>query len=181
MQRESSPARRRRQQRRLPGTAELGPGTYTVTNGDGAPGANPAFTAWNFNSSGPNWVWDFLIIDDATRQVVMDSCCGTQIYPTQMDAALSAHAQDFSQPFTLTQQTTLDFVTEDYYPYDNLGGVALELAPEPSALLLFAAAIASLALQRAATPCGPRVAMADGLEMRPPRGAAAPGRVRASR
>ena len=94
-----------------PAQLTLGPGTYTVTNGDGAPGANPAFTAWNFNSSGANWVWDFLIIDDATRQVVMDSCCGTQVYPTQMDAALSAHAQDFSQPFTLTQQTTLDFVT----------------------------------------------------------------------
>ena len=123
----------------------LEPGTYTVANGAGAPGANPDFTAWNFNSSGANWVWAFLIVNDATLQVVMDGCC-EQIYSTQAAAATDPFAQSFSQMFTLTQQTTLDFVTEDYDPGDNLGGVALEIVPESSAALSQMASIAGLVL-----------------------------------
>jgi hypothetical protein len=120
----------------------LDPGTYTVTNGDGALGANPDFTAWNFNSSGNNWIWTFLIINDANLQVIMDGCCGAQVYSTQAAAAADPFAQNFSQMFMLTQRTTLDFVTEDYGPGDNLGGVALEITPEPSVALLHLASIA---------------------------------------
>ena len=131
----------------------LDPGTYTVTNGDGAPGANPDFTAWNFNSAGANWVWSFLIINDANRQVVMDGCCGSpQIFSTQSAAAADPFAQNFSQIFTLTQRTTLDFVTEDFGPADNLGGVALELTPEPSNALSQLVGIAGLAILRRRLP-----------------------------
>jgi hypothetical protein len=108
-----------------PTQVTLEAGSYTVTNGDGLPGADPSFTAWSGSSSGAGWIWDFLIIDHATNEVVLDSCCGTQVYPTQLGAATSLHATKFSKTFRLTHRTTLDFVVEDPFPTDNLGGVAL--------------------------------------------------------
>src|SRR5580698_7141779 len=49
----------------------LGPGTYSITNGDTTIGDK--FSAWNFE--GPvstNWVWSFLAANDANHQVLMD-------------------------------------------------------------------------------------------------------------
>jgi hypothetical protein len=128
-------------------------GTYKVTNGNGKPGANPNFISWNFNSSGANWVWSFIIINDANKEVLMDGCCGP-IFNTQAGAANQSFAVNFSQSLTLTQQTTLDFVTEDYFPPDNLGGMAVSISPastsvpEPASWTLVGVALVSLVFVR---------------------------------
>lgn len=122
----------------------LGPGTYTVTNGSGMPGSNPNFSAWRVNG-GNNWNWNFLVIDDAALKVVMFGCCNTvpnvgpTYFTTQAAAAAQPYAQNFSANFTLAAMTTLDFVTEDYFPADNAGGMSLKVAaavPEPSSWAL---------------------------------------------
>jgi len=107
----------------------LAAGSYTITNGDGQAGANPNFTAWNYNSGGANWIWAFIAIDDATRTVLVDSLPdpGISVVATQAAAAAQDAAVNYVGHFTLSQTTTVDFVTEDYYPYDNLGGVALNV------------------------------------------------------
>ena len=42
-----------------PETLTLGPGTYTITNGD----LTGQYSAWRFNGA-PNWVWNFGITTD---------------------------------------------------------------------------------------------------------------------
>jgi hypothetical protein len=107
-------------------------GTYQITNGTGRPGADSNFTGWRFNSN-PNWVWNFVIADNATNKVVFygeaDGVQGTQ-------AAIAAQpaVQNYLATFTLPATTTLNFMIRDYFLPDNAGGMALnlQLIPEPS-------------------------------------------------
>jgi len=107
-------------------------GTYQITNGTGQPGADSNFTGWRFNSN-PNWVWNFVIADNATNKVVFygeaDGVQGTQ-------AAIAAQpaVQNYLATFTLPATTTLSFMIRDYFLPDNAGGMALnlQLIPEPS-------------------------------------------------
>jgi hypothetical protein len=48
----------------------LGAGTYVITNG----ATSGYFSGWNFQGypGSPNWVWSFLIADDATGKVRID-------------------------------------------------------------------------------------------------------------
>lgn len=133
----------------------LGPGTYTVTNGIASVGANPSYSAWRWNGDlGYNWTWSFVIANDANKKVLMDGCCPSVSFPTQSAAALDSFGQNFSQVFTLAQQTTLDFVIEDYYPPDNAGGVALLITPEPSTALLVFLGIAGFSAWRSRRRAG---------------------------
>jgi hypothetical protein len=125
----------------------LGPGTYTITNASLLPGADPQYSAWRFNGA-DNWVWAFMMINDADKTVIVEGCCGAQVYNSQAAAAADPFAQNFFASFTLATTTTLDFITEDYYPPDNAGGVSLDIepasktpistsaAPEPATLAL---------------------------------------------
>ena len=131
----------------------LDAGTYTITNGSNMQGANPNFTAWRFNGA-DNWVWAFEIIDDASKKMLVQGCCGDFVYNTQAGAANQAFAQNYSSTLTLTATTTLDFITEDYYPYDNAGGVALNIessaaaVPEPSTIVLMLAGLGFVGWKR---------------------------------
>ena len=139
----------------------LDAGTYTITNGSLLKGADPAYSAWRFNG-GQNWVWAFMMIDDATKTLLVQGCCGDQVYDSQSGAASQAFAADYSATFTLDKTTTLDFITEDYYPYDNAGGMTLDIeragpsaVPEPSGVALALAglvALASISRRRAQAP-----------------------------
>ena len=135
-----------------PAQITLGPGSYTITNGSGKVGANPDYTAWNFNDAGANWLWAFVAIDDGSRTVLLDSLpdAGITVVATQAAAAAEAAAKNYVGHVTLIKQRTIDFVTEDYYPYDNLGGVALEITrdtpavPEPATWALFLAGFVAI-------------------------------------
>ena len=128
----------------------LGAGSYTITNGSLKPGADPAFSAWRFDG-GDQWVWAFMMIDDASKTLLVQGCCGDQVYGTQAGAANQAFARNYSETFTLAATTTLDFITEDYDPYDNAGGMTLDIeragataVPEPQALALMLAGLAAV-------------------------------------
>lgn len=132
----------------------LGAGTYTITNGSLLPGADPKYSAWRFNG-GDNWVWAFMMIDHASGDLIVQGCCGDFVYNTQAGAANQAFAQTYSTTFTLAGTTTLDFITEDYYPYDNAGGMTLDIepsgtpaVPEPQSLALLLAGLGALAAAR---------------------------------
>jgi hypothetical protein len=133
----------------------LGAGTYVITNA----ATSGYFSGWNFEGypGSSNWVWSFLIADDATGRVLIDDFV-SGVQPTQAAIAgltgtttwdgntqLSATAAaDFTDTLTLTHTTTLDFLIDDYFLGDNGGGVALNIAsassgssiPEPSTLIL---------------------------------------------
>jgi hypothetical protein len=147
-----------------PAQLTLGAGTYTITNAAGQAGAHPGYDAWNFNDGGDqNWVWAFLMVDDASHRVLLDSVpAGGQPF-VGGHAAAAASGASYTASFTLAGKTTLDFVTEDYGPYDNLGGVALKIeaagasaAPEPAAWALMIAGfgLAGGMLRRRATASG---------------------------
>ncbi len=105
-------------------------GSYKVTNGFGMEGATPGYDAWRFNGSESNWIWSFIIVDPATRKVVLDSLPDDNAFVGSHSAVASAsYALNYSGSFTLTSDTELAFITEDYYPYDNAGGVSLNIAP----------------------------------------------------
>jgi hypothetical protein len=132
----------------------LGAGTYTITNGSLLPGADPKYSAWRFDG-GNDWVWSFMMIDDATGKLLVQGCCGTQVFGSQAAAASDVFAQTYSTTFTLAGTTTLDFITEDYYPYDNAGGVTLDIqasgvsaVPEPQSLALMLAGLGALVAAR---------------------------------
>ncbi len=117
-------------------------GSYTVTNANGLSGANPNFTAWNYNKGGDNWLWSFMAIEDDNKTVLLDNLPNLDItvVTTQAAAAAESAAVNYVGHFTLAHDATVDFVTEDYFPPDNLGGVALKVtkddvgssAPEPA-------------------------------------------------
>lgn len=58
------------------------------------PGANPNFTASRFNGV-DNWVWAFEVIDDATKAMLVQGCCGDFVCNTQAGAANQAFAQNY--------------------------------------------------------------------------------------
>lgn len=103
----------------------LGPGTYTISNAVGLAGANPSFTAWRFNG-GNNWVWSVVIVDDATKKVVLYGEAGG-IQSSQDAVASQAAVQAFSASFSLATTTVLDFMIRDYYLADNAGGVSVAI------------------------------------------------------
>jgi hypothetical protein len=143
----------------------LGPGSYTITNADTTPGDK--FSAWNFNSSdNPAWVWSFIVANDANKVVLMDDFIDG-FYATQLAASgatgivtmdgnttLSATSTAaFTDTLVLASTTTVDFLIDDFFLGDNLGGVALNIsgagigstAPEPSTLAMLGLALLTLA------------------------------------
>lgn len=140
----------------------LGPGTYSITNA----ATTGYYSAWNFSSG---WVWSFGVTTDNGNGTgnVFYVGFGTNVHSTQSDAAtaqegfyggpggpsppqLSAtdSVANFLGTFTLASTTTLDFFTLDYYPYDNSGGVALNInstaTPLPSTWLMLLSGFAAL-------------------------------------
>lgn len=122
----------------------LGPGSYSITDANGLPGADPNLTSWRFNGAS-NWVWSFMVVDDATRTVLVDACCGP-VFATQSGAATQPFAVNYATTLSLASTTTLDFVVEDYYLPDNAGGISVQVAavPEPASWALMAGGIAAL-------------------------------------
>ncbi len=135
----------------------LDAGSYTITNA----ATSGYYSAWNFSGG---WVWSFGISDHATNTVLETgfvaggSAHPSGIYPNQGEAAGATDVSTFREiagptayalsatstagfidTLTLSQTTTLDFFTLDYYVPDNQGGVALTLTsvqdvPEPEGL-----------------------------------------------
>ena len=131
-----------------PVLVDFSAGTYTVTNAVGQAGATPGYDAWRFNGSESNWIWTAMIIDAATRQVILDTLPDPQAFVGTHDQVANAdYARKYTGNFTLAEDTTLAFVLEDYYLPDNAGGVALKISsfpaaggvPEPSTWGLFIA------------------------------------------
>jgi hypothetical protein len=148
----------------------LGPGTYTITNGDTTPG--DTYSAWNFQGypTTQNWVWSFLVANDANSQVLMDDYIAG-VYATQIAASsatgiatwdgpsnqLSATSTaGFTDTLVLASPTLLDFMIDDYILSDNGGGVALTITgpgigttvPEPSAFVPLGLSLVALAARR---------------------------------
>jgi hypothetical protein len=121
------------------------------------------YSAWNFQGhrTTPNWVWSFIIADDATSTVIDDgwvsnvqstqatmaALTGTTTHEglTQLPARSTA---SFADTLVLSHSTTLDFLIDDHYLPDNGGGVALDIepVPEPSTFALAALGAATLYL-----------------------------------
>ena len=144
-------------------TVTFDPGSYTVTNGDGEAGANPDFTAWNYGSA---WIWAFMAANSATGEVVLDSLVppytGVFISNDKNTVATAPYALDYVGHFTVTgSPLSLTFFTEDYYPWDNAGGVALKIVkdapvggvPEPAswAMMLCGFALVGATMRRRAS------------------------------
>jgi hypothetical protein len=135
-------------------------GTYIVTNGVGQEGATPGFDAWRFNGSESNWVWAFIIADATTHRTVLDSLPDPSTFVGGHSAvASSSYALNYTGTFTLAAPTQLAFLTEDYFPGDNAGGVSLSIAragdaigavPEPAtwAMMIVGFGAAGIALRR---------------------------------
>jgi hypothetical protein len=145
----------------------LGPGTYTITNAD--PNGTDYYSAWNFNGypTSGNWVWSFVVANDATGVVLMDDYTGGT-WSTQAGAAnatgimtwdgntqlLSTTAAGFTDTLVLSATTTLDFLIDDYLLGDNGGGVALNVGsqstgtPEPASWILLGLGLTFAAVRK---------------------------------
>ncbi|WP_350150024.1 PEP-CTERM sorting domain-containing protein [Nitrosomonas sp.] len=124
----------------------LSAGTYTITNANGLPGANPDFTALRFNDmGGSNWAWGFVIADDSDKRVVLYGEAGG-LSNTKSGIADQLSVQNFVSTLYLPTTTTLDFMIRDYYLADNAGGVALNITavPEPEAYVMLLAGLSWL-------------------------------------
>jgi hypothetical protein len=126
----------------------LGPGTYTVTNA----ATTGTYSAWNTHDpNAADWVWAFGVANDATGVVLLDDYVGTsalnmESFATQAAAAgaTGIHIYDgnnllsatstaaFSDTFTLSATSKLDFYVPDQYTPDNTGGIALNVTLNPS-------------------------------------------------
>ncbi len=123
----------------------LDAGTYAITNA----ASTGYFSGWNFNGSGlgstSNWVWSFQmaehggnIIEDAymndvrSSQAAMASQTGTLSWNgnTLLGSTTTA---GFTDTFTLSHTTVLDFYVDDYNwgLGDNYGGVSLSISAVP--------------------------------------------------
>jgi len=152
-----------------PVVVTLGPGTYTITNAatvNGVvSGANPTFLAYDFQTGNPTaWAWAFLVATDngngTGTMLKADYVNGT--FVSQAAAASATGIQTFSystllpststagfvDTLTLSQTTTLDFFIDDFALSDNSAGVALQIVPEPSSVVLLAAGIGWMAAIR---------------------------------
>jgi len=145
----------------------LGPGTYTFTNAD--PNGTDYFSAWNFQGypNSGNWVWSFVVANDANDTVLMDDFVstiqGTQAAMSNLTGTTTFNGATqlsgtstagFTDSLTLGSTTTLDFFIDDYALGDNGGGVALNIsggatgAPEPGTAAMIVGALALLGLRR---------------------------------
>jgi hypothetical protein len=135
----------------------LAAGTYSITNA----ATSGYYSAWNFQGypTTPNWVWSFIIADDATSTVIDDgwvsgvqstqaamaALTGTTTHEglTQLPATSTA---SFTDTLVLSHSTTLDFLIDDYYLPDNGGGIALDIEPVPEPATFALAALGAIAL-----------------------------------
>jgi hypothetical protein len=117
-------------------------GTYSITNAD----TTGNFSAWNFNTSqSPAWVWSFVIgTDNGNNTANVLKVDWVEVNATTQAAAAGAtnvashsfgnvlnpstSVAAFSDTFTLSATTTLDFFIIDGFLPDNLGGVALNIS-----------------------------------------------------
>jgi hypothetical protein len=109
----------------------LNAGTYRIKNATGLVGADPQYTAWNFNTSqSPTWTWVFVIADNATNKVVFyGEPAGLTLGTTQAAVASQSCVRNYSATFSLATPTTLNFMIRDWFLADNAGGVALDITP----------------------------------------------------
>ena len=104
----------------------LDTGSYSITNAWSNPGA--LYDAWRYNGGSQSWTWSFMVIDDATREVLVDACCGGGPFD-EPAAASQPFAVNYATTLMLGHSTKLDFVIEDSGLSDNAGGVSLLVAP----------------------------------------------------
>ena len=145
----------------------LGPGTYTITDGD----TSTTGSAWDWSTAatGAAWLWDFAAVNDATDVVLLRDYIGTSasnlaFFNTRAAAAQATGVQfyggidgttllsatsttSFSDTLTLASTTLVDFIIPDGVLTDNLGGMTLIVTlnetgvPEPASFLLVATAV----------------------------------------
>ncbi len=141
----------------------LGPGTYTITNAD--PNGTDQFGGWRYDS-GNQWVWSFVVANDATGVVLMDdyvnntdsseAAIANQTGTTTFDGNTMLSATStagFTDTLVLASTTTLDFFVDDFALGDNAGGVALLISggsvsstPEPGSIGLTLAGLSVCAM-----------------------------------
>ena len=134
----------------------LDTGSYSITNAWNSLGA--LYDAWRYNGGSQSWTWSFMVIDDATREVLVDACCGGGPFD-EAAAASQPFAVSYGTTLTLGHSTKLDFVIEDSGLFDNAGGLSVLVAPtdappipsavpEPSTWALMLSGIAVVAWAR---------------------------------
>lgn len=127
-------------------TLTLDPGTYTLTNAWGQPGAQ--FSAWSYNVGTSSWGWAFVLYDAADDRVLRYFEAGN-VQNSAAAVAAQPAVQQFSGQLVLAQRTTVGFTLRDYFVPDNDGGISVQLAapvPEPASAALLVAGLAAVGL-----------------------------------